>query len=33
MEFMDGALDPVGAILLCLIFAGIIVWWHERKSK
>lgn len=33
MEFLGGAIDPVGAILLCLVSAFGIVWWATRKPS
>lgn len=33
MEFMNGALDPIGAIVLCLICAGLVVWLNRRDTN
>lgn len=32
MEFMNGAIDPIGTIILCLIGASVVVWLNARKS-
>jgi hypothetical protein len=32
MEFMNGAMDPIGTIALCLICAGILIWLNSKKS-
>lgn len=33
MEFMDGAIDPVGTILMCLVLAFGVIWWAGRGSN
>lgn len=30
MEFMNGTLDPVGAIIICMLAAFTVVWWTDH---
>jgi hypothetical protein len=33
MEFMNGALDPIGAILFCVICAIGLIVWSGKSSR
>lgn len=33
VEFMNGALDPIGTILICFLLGVGIVVWNSRSSK
>lgn len=30
MEFMNGTLDPIGTIVLCMLGAISLVWWTSH---
>lgn len=33
MEFMNGAINPIGAIVLCILFAYAVVVWADKSIK